>query len=108
MVYPIGEVSEMKTPNDNSVSTGLLAAIPWCCILPAVFSALGLGGVVAARLFTTRLTPLLFVISVLFLGRAFFLVYWKGQGNRFSRISTGIAAVVVSLLWLPRLWVVVQ
>lgn len=83
---------------------GGLFALPWCCILPAIFSILGLAGVTIAREMTEGLTPYLFVLSALFLGRAHYLVTIKHQGNRVSHLvtwaSTLLAVTLGGVQWI--------
>jgi len=74
----------------------VLFSLPWCCVLPAVFSLLGLAGIGGAvRVSAMQMVPYLLVISVFFLGRAHWLIHVRDQGNRVSRVlvwvSTGIA-----------------
>lgn len=82
----------------------ILAALPWCCILPAVLSLLSIGGAAAARLWVGRLTWGLLPISVVLLGRAFWLIYVRRQGAPWSRWVTWGCAALVVVLWVPRLW----
>ena len=82
--------------------TGMIGgvfALPWCCIIPAVFSVLGLAGVAVAREVTGGLVPYLLAVSVLFLGRAHYLIYIKHQGNRVSHIVTWAATFLAITLW---------
>lgn len=85
--------------------TGGLFALPWCCIVPAVFSVLGLGGVAVARELTGGLVPYLLAVSLLFLGRAHYLLYIKKHGNRLSHvvtwISTGLGITLWGIRWIP-------
>ena len=78
---------------------GGLFALPWCCIIPAIFSVLGLAGVAVAREVTGSLVPYLLMVSVLFLGRAHYLLYIKHQGNRVSHIVTWTATLLAVTLW---------
>ena len=84
--------------------TGGLFALPWCCIIPAVFSVLGLAGVAMARTVTEGLVPYLLAVSVLFLGRAHYLLYIKDHGSPLSHIVTWIATVLAIVLWGMR-WI---
>jgi hypothetical protein len=72
----------------GQLSSGLIASIPWCCVLPAVLSILGLSGVVPARLVAWKLNPILLGLTAVFLARAHYLLYWKGHGNRLSQYLT--------------------
>lgn len=88
----------MRAGSAQPLSTGLLASIPWCCVVPAVLSMLGLGGAVAARLAAWRLNPLFLAMTFIFLGRAHYLLYWKGHGNLLSRRLTWSATVLALAL----------
>ncbi len=86
----------------DAKQTGIIGgifALPWCCIIPAGFSVLGLAGVAVAREVTEGILPYLMMISVLFLGRAHYLLYIKHQGNRVSRIVTWAASILAVMLW---------
>lgn len=85
-----------------AISPSLVFSIPWCCVLPAVLSALGLGSAVAARWAAWKLNPIFLILAVLFLGRAHYLLYWKGRGNAWSRRLTWGATALVLALWIPR------
>ena len=87
--------------NRTSVLGGLFA-LPWCCIIPAVFSLLGLAGVAAARTVTEGLVYYLLAFSMLFLGRAHYLLYVKRHGNRLSHIVTWAATALAITLWAIR------
>ena len=82
----------------TSVMGGIFA-LPWCCIIPAVLSVLGLAGVAVAREVTGALVPYLLAISVLFLGRAHYLLYIRHHGNRVSHIVTWVSTVLALALW---------
>ena len=84
----------------GSVLVGGLLALPWCCIMPAGFSALGLSGVALAGQVSQAVVPYLLAVSVLFLGRAYYLLYIKRQGNRFSHGVTWITTAVAIGSWL--------
>ena len=83
-------------------SLGGLFALPWCCIVPAIFSVLGLAGVAMAREVTGELVPYLLVLSALFLGRAHYLLYVKHQGTRTSHVVTWAATLLAVTLWGTR------
>ena len=91
--------SQRETQTTKQAFIGSLFALPWCCIIPAVFSVLGLAGVVVAREVTEGILPYLLVISVLFLGRAHYLIYIRHQGNRLSHIITWTATFLAVTLW---------
>ena len=78
-------------------------SLPWCCILPAIFSLLGLiSGIGAARIWSIKFTPILFIFSLLFLARAHWLLYGRHQDSLASAILVWISTVFVSILWILR------
>ena len=78
-------------------------SLPWCCILPAIFSLLGLiAGVGAVRIWSVKFTPVLFILSLLFLLRAHWLIYGRDQGSFASAILVWISTVFISILWILR------
>lgn len=89
---------ENLTDTKRTGTIGGIFALPWCCIIPAIFSVLGLAGVAVAREVTEGILPYLLVISVLFLGRAHYLIYIKHQGNRLSHIVTWVATLLAITL----------
>jgi hypothetical protein len=50
------------------------------------------------------LSPLLIALSVLLLGRAFYIVYVHGRGTRASKVITWLSAAFVVAFWTWR-WV---
>jgi hypothetical protein len=67
-----------------------------------VLALLGLAGgtaVVAA----SWLAPVLIVLSVLLLGRAFYVLYVQKRGNRVSAVITWMSALFVVGFWTWRL-----
>ncbi len=95
-----------KPVSINKTSTlGGLFALPWCCIIPAGFSILGLTGIMVARTVTQVLAPYLFVLSVLLLGRAHYLLYVKREGRPISHVITWISTVIAVTLWSVR-WLI--
>ncbi|VAX31265.1 hypothetical protein MNBD_NITROSPIRAE01-440 [hydrothermal vent metagenome] len=82
----------------NSLTGGLFA-MPWCCIVPAGFSLLGLAGVTAARTVFESATPFFILVSLFFLGRAHYLISVKKYGNRLSHVVTWISTVVAVSVW---------
>ncbi len=76
--------------------TGGLFALPWCCIVPAAFSLMGLAGVTAARSAVETFTPFFLLIALFFLGRAHYLIYVKKQGNRASHVLTWLSTLVAA------------
>ena len=85
----------------TSVIGGTLA-LPWCCIIPAGFSVLGLAGVAMAREVIVDIVPYLLVLSVLFLGRAHYLLYIKHQGNQVAHGVTWFSTLLAVTLWWLR------
>ncbi len=90
--------------NKTSVLGGLFA-LPWCCIIPASFSILGLAGIMVARTVTQVLAPYLLVLSVLLLGRAHYLLYVKREGRPISHVITWVSTVIAVTLWSVR-WLI--
>ena len=80
---------------------GGVFALPWCCLVPAGFALLGVAGVSLAREFSMELMPYLLGLSVLFLGRAHYVLYVQHQGNRLSHLitwlATGLAATMLPI-----------
>jgi hypothetical protein len=68
-----------------------------------VLSLLGLAGGAAAGV-AGWLSPVMIVLSVLLLGRAFYVLYVQGRGNLASAIITWLSAVFVAGYWTWRLW----
>lgn len=91
----------------NEKKDNLLAIIfslPWCCILPAVFSLLGLiSGIAAIRVWSVRVSPFFFLLMLIFLVRAFWLIYVRHQGNRLSSVIVWMTSIIVGALWIFRL-----
>lgn len=85
-----------------SATAGAVFSLPWCCIVPGVFAVLGLAGVALARSVTAGFTPYLLVVSVIFLGRAHYLIYVKRQGTRFSHVVVWLSTILALTLWAVR------
>jgi hypothetical protein len=68
-----------------------------------VLSLLGLAGGAAASV-AGWLSPLMIALSVLLLGRAFYVLYVQGKGNRASAIITWLSAIFVAGYWTWQLW----
>lgn len=85
-----------------SAIAGAVFSLPWCCIIPGVFALLGLAGVALARSVTAGFTPYLLAVSVLFLGRAHYLIYVKRRGSRASRVVAWLSTVMALSLWAVR------
>ena len=75
--------------------------VPWCCIGPVALSLAGVTGLSFGVLITIEATlfPYLAIIAVALLGRAHYLLHFKHQGNRLSRVitwaSTGLVGVML-------------
>jgi hypothetical protein len=67
-----------------------------------VLSLLGLAGSAAASV-AGWLAPLLIVLSVALLARAFFILYVRKRGTRASAVITWLAALFVIGYWTWRL-----
>lgn len=81
---------------------GGIFAIPWCCVIPSGFSLLGLAGTAMVRQVMEGLVPYLLLLSVLFLGRAHYLLYIRHQGNRVSQGITWTATALAITFWSTR------
>lgn len=67
-----------------------------------MLSLLGLAGGTAAGV-AGWLAPVMIVLSVLLLGRAFYVVYVQGRGNRASVVITWLSAIFVAGYWTWRM-----
>ena len=67
-----------------------------------MLSLLGLAGGAAAGV-AGWLSPVLIALSVLLLGRAFYVLYVQGKGNRTSAVITWLSALFVAGYWAWRL-----
>ena len=86
----------------NAGIGGMMSSAPWLWILPGTFSLLGLAGLSVATVWSGVLTPVFFLVSVLFLGRAFYLLYWRGNT---SRLNSGVvwgSTIISAALWANR------
>lgn len=86
----------------KATGAALFFSLPWCCILPALFSLLSVGTVMASRLFLQKLNPLFFVVSLVFLSRALFLHFVRGEGAKWAKGVTLASALFVGAYWLYR------
>jgi hypothetical protein len=68
-----------------------------------VLSLLGLAGSAAAGV-AGWLSPVLIVLSLALLGRAFWILYVVRRGTRTSVILTWLSALFVASFWTWRLW----
>jgi hypothetical protein len=66
-----------------------------------VLSVLGLAGSAAAGV-AGWLAPLMIALSVLLLGRAFFVLYVQQRGTRASAVITWLSALFVAGYWTWR------
>ncbi|MFQ5444482.1 MAG: hypothetical protein ACE5EK_07690 [Nitrospinales bacterium] len=86
--------------NDKSSSMFSMAfAIPWCCVLPAGLAVFGLAGTAAMKISLMKYLPFMLGLSIVFLGRANYLVHIKKQGNRLSHIVVWISTLTAVGLW---------
>jgi hypothetical protein len=60
---------------------------------------LGFAGTATAALVTGWLMPVLIVLSILLLGRSFYILYVKKRGTRVSTIITWLSAAFVVGYW---------
>jgi len=88
----------------NSLCGGLFA-LPWCCIVPAGFSLMGLAGVASARTGFEGFAPFFLLIALFFLGRAHYLIHIKKQGNRASHVLTWVSTLLAVSIWGSQ-WVI--
>lgn len=80
-----------------------VSSLPWCCIVPAILSLLSVSSAASARLIFQEANGLLLVLSLLFLGRAFWLNFVRRQGAPWTRWVTVTSAIAVAALWSYRL-----
>ena len=88
----------------GAITTAILGSVPWCCIVPASLSFLSLTGVMFSQVLITKLTWIFLPISAAFLGRAFWLIYVRHEGLRWTHWMTWGATVVAVGFWTPRVW----
>ena len=87
----------------GSSLAAIAASVPWCCLLPAIFALLGLAGAGAARTTSVELMPFLLGASLLFLGRAHYLIHVRRQGTPWARWTVWLATALAVGLWVLRL-----
>jgi hypothetical protein len=63
---------------------------------------LGLAGTATAAFVSHWVGPVLIVLSVLLLGRSFYILYVKGRGTRVTTVVTWLSAVFVAGYWTWR------
>lgn len=93
----------MPKVSRSGLLSGLLS-LPWCCLAPGILSLVGLGSVGLARAVARQLMPLLLLVGALFLGRAYYLLYVKHEGNRASRLTTWVSTALVIGVSILRFW----
>ena len=97
----VKDVRELRESQNMRYSLGgFFLSLPWCCITPAVLSLFGAVG--ATRGFLLEVFYPLFVISVLLLGRANYLSFYKKRGSRISRALVLVSTIGVFALWAFR------
>jgi hypothetical protein len=74
-----------------------------CCMLPALFSLLGLAGTSAALL-ARWLSPALMLLSVTLLARSFYSLYVQRRGTRAAELVTWASSALVVMFWIYRLY----
>ncbi|MGB7291704.1 MAG: hypothetical protein WBD99_06010 [Thermodesulfobacteriota bacterium] len=100
----VKDLNELKANGNVKLSLGaLFFSIPWCCITPVGLSLLGFFGAAGAtRLFLVEVLFPLFIVSLLLLGRAHYLIYYKRHGSRISKTVTWAFTVGALALWASR------
>jgi len=81
---------------------GSFLALPWCCVVPAALSFVGLGAGVAAG-FTGPIAWGSAAASVLLLSRANWLVWVRRRGAAPARWGTTLFTAAAAAIWLVRL-----
>lgn len=91
--------------NDRKINLiAILFSLPWCCILPVILSLSGLiAGMAAARIWSVKVTPFLFILSLIFLIRAHWLLYIRHQGSKVSAVIVWITTLMAGFLWFFRM-----
>jgi len=97
----VENINEVKPYGNVRLSLGaFFLSIPWCCITPAGLSLFGfLGAAGAARLFLHEITLPLLGISLILLGRAHYLIYFKKHGSKISRAVVWLSTIGALTLW---------
>lgn len=100
----VKDINEVKAYGNVKLGLGaFFFSIPWCCIAPAGLSLFGLlGAAGAARGLLMEAFYPLFIISLLLLGRAHYLIFFKRRGSRISRAVTWAFTVGALALWAFR------
>lgn len=94
----------MKERGSSFLGAGLV--VPWCYVAPAVFSLLGVTGLSFGGLtrIEANLFPYFVIMAVVLLGRAYYLLYAKNQGNRLSRLITWGSTILVGFMLIIQMW----
>ena len=88
-------------------SMSVVLGLPWCCILPAALSVGGLAaGIGAVQLWSLKLIPLFFALSLFFILRAHWLIYFKKQGKPASVVITWISTIIAGVFWNIRFGII--
>jgi len=100
----VKDINEVKANGNVKLSIGaFFFSIPWCCITPAGLSLFGfLGAAGAARGLLIEAFYPLFIISLLLLGRAHYLIYFKKHGSRISKAVVWASTIGALALWAFR------
>lgn len=94
-------VGQASGPVSGSVM-GVLASVPWCCLLPAGLASLGLASAVLARWLGAAM-PALLVASAIFFGRAHYLLWVRRHGSWAARFTTVFLTLLSAAFWTVRL-----
>jgi len=106
------EVKNAREYNGKGIKryslAGLFFSLPLCCITPLVFSLLGfLGSAGTTGDFLIEFLYPIFAISILLLGRANYLSFYKKQGSRISRALVLIFTAIALSLWAFRFGLII-
>jgi len=105
----VKDAEDIKEKGKAGLSlAALFFSLPWCCIMPAAFSVLSfIGAAGTTRLvFKEALFPL-FIVSILLLGRAHYLIYFKKHGSSLSsRVVVWISTIGALALWAFRFGII--
>ena len=74
---------------------------------PAALSVGGLAaGIGAVQLWSLKLIPLFFALSLFFILRAHWLIYFKKQGKPASVVITWISTIIAGVFWNIRFGII--
>lgn len=79
---------------------GGVLALPWCCLVPAGLSFLGLTSAGFVRAAIVPVRPYLLTVAVGLMGWAHYLVWVRRQGTRWSRWVVVGTTLVAAGTWL--------